>query len=187
MGSIDGYVFTTQASKVAKMVPLLNVCQQKAYSTIIMEGVFNTSIEDPHFLINNPRVFGKTFLFQAVSASTRAKGDIILAVASTGLAAQNLEVGRTARFKIPIDIKEDSTCDIKVKEALSKLIAASKLIIWDEIFSIHRYCVEAVERTVTDIMNNTKLWGGKATCFGGDPRQTLPVVKRGGRAQIVNA
>ena len=179
---------TIQASKVAKMVPLLNVCQQKAYS-IIMEGVYNTSIEDPHFLIDSPGGFGKTFLFQAVSASIRAKGDIILAVASTGLAAQNLEGGRTAhaRFKIPIDIKEDSTCNIKVQEALSKLIAASKLIIWDEIFSIHRYCVEAVERTVTDIMNNTKLWGGKATCFGGDPRQTLPVVKRGGRAQIVNA
>ena len=44
-----------------------------------------------------------------------------------------------------------------------------------------------MKRTVTDIMNQIKLWGSKATCFSGDPRQTLPVVKPGGRAQIVNA
>ena len=74
-----------------------------------------------------------------------------------------------------------------MQEALAKLITKAKIIIWDEVFSIHRYCVEAVERTVADIVDKNILWGGKCTCFGGDPRQTLPVVKRGGRPQIVNA
>jgi hypothetical protein len=36
-------------------------------------------------------------------------------------------------------------------------------------------------------MGSEQLFGGKVICFGGDPRQTLPVVRRGGRAQIVRA
>ena len=63
----------------------------------------------------------------------------------------------------------------------------SKLIIWDEVFSCHRYNVEALERTLRDIMASDQLFGAKVICFGGDPRQTLPVVRRGGRAQIVRA
>ena len=45
----------------------------------------------------------------------------------------------------------------------------------------------ALERTLRDIMASDQLFGGKVICFGGDPRQTLPVVRRGGRAQIVRA
>ena len=36
-------------------------------------------------------------------------------------------------------------------------------------------------------MDSKESFGGKVICFGGDPRQTLPVVRRGGRAQIVRA
>ena len=113
----------------------------------------------------------------------------MLNVASTGLAAQNLLGGRTAhsRFKIPIPIQEDSTCSIKVQSDLARLIKETKLIIWDEIFSCHRYNVEAVDRTLQDIMQSEELFGGKVVCLAGNPRQTLPVVKRAGRAGIVNA
>ena len=36
-------------------------------------------------------------------------------------------------------------------------------------------------------MHSQQPWGGKTVLLGGDPRQTLPVIKRAGRAQIVTA
>ena len=124
-----------------------------------------------------------------IAAKIRSEGGIVLNVATTGLAAQNLIGGRTAhsRFKIPIPIQEDSTCSIKAQSDLAKLLRETKLIVWDEIFSCHRYNVEAVDRSLQDIIETDELFGGKVVCLAGDPRQTLPIVKRGGRAAIVNA
>ena len=69
------------------------------------------------FILNAPGGYGKTFVFQVIASKIRSEGGIVLCVASTGLAAQNLEGGRTAhsRFKIPIDILEDSVCNIKAQ------------------------------------------------------------------------
>ena len=101
-------------------------------------------------ILNSPGGYGKTLVLKVIAARIRSEGGIVICVASTGLAAQNLEGGRTAhsRFKIPIDILEDSTCSIKAQSSLAKLIKMSKLIIWDEVFSCHRYNVEALERTL---------------------------------------
>ena len=51
----------------------------------------------------------------------------------------------------------------------------------------HRYCAEAVDRTLQDICDNTSLFGGITVVFGGDFRQILPVVVRGSREKIVVA
>ena len=128
-------------------------------------------------------------LFKIISAKIRSEGGIVLNVASTGLAAQNLVGGRTAhsRFKIPIPIMENSTCNIKAQSDLAKLIKQASLIIWDEVFSCHRYNIEAVDRTLRDIRQCDEMFGGIVVCLAGDPRQTLPIVKRGNRAAIVNA
>jgi len=37
-----------------------------------------------------------------------------------------------SRFAIPINVDENSTCNIKQGSPLAELIAKSKLIIWDE-------------------------------------------------------
>ncbi|CAF0889946.1 unnamed protein product [Brachionus calyciflorus] len=76
-----------------------------------------------------------------------------------------------------------STCDVSVQSDLAKLIQKAKLIIWDE----------ALDRSFRDIMKavNPQFenipFGNKVILFGGDFRQILPVVKKGNRAQIVNA
>ena len=177
----------TMSKIVASLKPNLNDCQahlcEKIYQAV--HGVSETKA----FIVSSPGGFGKTFAFQVLAAQVRSEGGIVLNVASTGLAAQNLVGGRTAhsRFKIPIPIHEDSTCSISVQSDLAKLLKECKLIIWDEIFSCHRFNVEAVDRTLQDIMESDKLFGGKVVCLAGDPRQTLPVVKRGSRAAIVNA
>ncbi|XP_042059616.1 uncharacterized protein LOC121804142 [Salvia splendens] len=138
---------------------------------------------------------GKTFIWRSLSAGIRSKGDIVLNVASSGIASLLLPGGRTAhsRFKIPINVNEDSMCNIKPGGALAELIVRAKLIIWDEAPMIHKHCIEAVDRTLRDIMrvcnevNSNKPFGGKTVVFGGDFRQILPVVPKGSRQDVVNA
>ena len=80
---------------------------------------------------------------------------------------------------------EDSTCSIPAQSGLANLLRKADMIVWDEIFSCDRFNLECVDRSLRDIMNSKELFGGKIVFLGGDPRQTLPVVKRGSRAQIV--
>lgn len=50
-----------------------------------------------------------------------------------------------------------------------------------------RQAVEALDRSLRDIMSCDMPFGGKVMLFGGDFRQVLPVVLRGTRAQITDA
>ena len=103
---------------------------------------------------------------------------IFLVVASSGIASLLLSGGRTthSRFKIPLDINEHSTCEIKKGTQLARLIEEAKLIIWDEAPMAHRYCFEAVDRTLRDILfisninGETKPFGGKPILLSGDFR-----------------
>ncbi|XP_026451085.1 uncharacterized protein LOC113351282 [Papaver somniferum] len=67
------------------------------------------------------------------------------------------------------------------------------MVIWDEALMIHRHAFEAQERTVKDLMNESKdktkekVFGGKTLLFGGDFRQILPVIRGGSRENIVDA
>ncbi|KAI6145421.1 DNA helicase Pif1 like protein, partial [Pisolithus tinctorius] len=60
------------------------------------------------------------------------------------------------------------------------------LIIWDEILTQHWHVVECVDHTLCDLLQDHP-FGGVTTLFGGDFRQTLPVVPHGSREQIVGA
>ncbi|CAH9133135.1 unnamed protein product [Cuscuta epithymum] len=58
---------------------------------------------------------------------------------------------------------------------------------------MHKYCFEALDRSLRDILRFTDSnsaenpFGGKTVVFGGDFRQILPVVTKGTRQNIVNA
>ncbi|XP_061347538.1 uncharacterized protein LOC133293039 [Gastrolobium bilobum] len=84
---------------------------------------------------------GKTFIWNTLSASIRSKSEIVLNVASSGIASLFLPGGRTAhsRFRIPIQITEDSTCNILQDSNIAELLAKTKLIIWDEAPMVHRF------------------------------------------------
>ena len=138
---------------------------------------------------------GKTFIWRALSAAVRSKGEIVLNVASSGNAALLLPGGRTAhsRFKIPLQIDECSTCNINKGSDLANLICAAKLIIWDEAPMTKKFCFEALDKTLRDIAADqnpnasNQPFGGKVIVFGGDFRQILPVVPNGSRQDIVFA
>ncbi|XP_025669993.1 uncharacterized protein [Arachis hypogaea] len=138
---------------------------------------------------------GKTFFWKTLASGLRSKGQIVLTVASSGIASLLLPGGRTthARFAIPLNLDEFSTCNIKQGSPLADLLIKTKLIIWDEAPMVNRYCIEALDRTMRDILrfNNSRseeqLFGGKTIVFGGDFRQILPVIPKGTRQEIVNA
>ncbi|GBP66856.1 ATP-dependent DNA helicase pif1 [Eumeta japonica] len=99
--------------------------------------------------------------------------------------------GRTAHstFKLPltVSLEKDSVCSIRKNGPLGKVLQDVSLIIWDECTMIHRAHVEALDRTLRDIRNCDKIMGGITVMFAGDFRQTLPVIVRGTRADIVKA
>ena len=132
---------------------------------------------------------GKTFVCNTIAASVRSTNRVALAVASSGIAALLLVGGHTAhsRFKIPIPIHGDSTCRILPDSDLAAVLHETAIIIWDEVPMQHRHTIEAVERTLRDILGNNLSFGGITMLFGGNFRQTLPVVPHGTRSHIVGA
>lgn len=115
---------------------------------------------------------------------------IVLAVASSGIAATLLDGGSTAhsRFKIPLDTTNEITYNIKKGTDRAELIKRAKLIFWDEAPMQHKHDFTAVSCTLSnlcDVSENVSL-GGKVVCFCGDFRQTLPVVPGRPRGTIIN-
>lgn len=122
-------------------------------------------------------------------------GYIVLAVASSGIAALLLPGGRTAhsRFKIPFDLQEGSTCSVSHGSDLALLLQQTRFIVWDEAPMTHKYAFEALDRILKDLMKaidqslESEPFGGKVIVFGGDFRQILPVVPKGSHEDIVGS
>ena len=66
-------------------------------------------------------------------AHVRSKGEVALAVASSGIAAILLDRGRTfhSRFKAPLKPTDTATLNISAQTSLAALIRRAKLIVWD--------------------------------------------------------
>ncbi|KAM0848546.1 hypothetical protein ACQ4PT_054297 [Festuca glaucescens] len=142
------------------------------------------------FFVDGPGGTGKTFLYRALLATVREQGKIALATATSGVAASIMSGGRTAhsRFKIPLRTNDGAICGFTKQSGTAKLLQAASLIIWDEASMTKRHAVEALYRSMRDIMDRPDLpFGGKTVVFGGDFRQVFPVVRKGTRAQIVDA
>uniref|UniRef100_A0A0R0KGP0 ATP-dependent DNA helicase n=1 Tax=Glycine max TaxID=3847 RepID=A0A0R0KGP0_SOYBN len=110
---------------------------------------------------------GKIFMCKTLVVALRSKGDIVLTFASSGIASLLLPNGITAhsKFSIPVPTLENSTCNIHQGTK-----QATKLIIWDEALMAHKYCFEALDKTLNDnmCMSNSDYvpFGGKVVFFG---------------------
>ncbi|XP_021975345.1 ATP-dependent DNA helicase PIF1-like [Helianthus annuus] len=136
---------------------------------------------------------GKTFLWRTLALSVRSREQIVLSVASSGIASLLMSRGRTAhsRFHIPINLDESSMCHIRPDGDVAYLLKHTRLIIWDEAPMVHRHAFEALDRTFKDVLvdksnlHSDGLFGGKVIVFGGDFRQILPVIPNGSRQEII--
>lgn len=170
----------------------LNLNQKHVYDAVLQS--VNSCIGHT-FFVHGYGGTGKTFLWNALLNAVRAQGKIALAVASSGIAALLLPGGRTphSRFRIPLDIQEHSLCAIKKNTHLAQLIQQTSLVIWDEAPVNHRHCFEALDRTLRDILSSNdpslldKQFGGLTIVFGGDFRQTLPVLPNAKKHEILSA
>ncbi|RCV06716.1 hypothetical protein SETIT_1G185800v2 [Setaria italica] len=111
---------------------------------------------------------GKTYLYKALLVRSM---DLIVVATTSSIAASIMPGGRTAhyRFKTPIKLGDSTMCSF------------TKQTKWDS------RVVEALDRTLQDVMGCTDPFGGKVMLFRGDFRQVLPVMARGTRAQITDA
>ena len=141
------------------------------------------------FCLDAPGGTGKTFVLSALLSAVRSDGFIALGTALSAAASKLLENGSTlhSKLKVPIQIKETSFCDFSKNNATGKLLLMASLLIIDEVTMGHKYIYEAIDRTLKNLLNCKKPFGGLVCVFAGDWRQTLPVVRRGSNAQIISS
>ena len=60
-------------------------------------------------------------------------------------------------------------------------------MIWDEVPMQHKYAADAVDRNLRDLLGKDVPFGGITIVFGGDFCQTLPIIPKDVRQQIVAA
>ncbi|KAG4949627.1 hypothetical protein JHK82_042850 [Glycine max] len=165
--------------------------EQKGIYNRIMQAVNNN--EGDMFFLYGYGGTGKIYIWRTLATSLKANNQIVIMVASSGIASLLLSGGRTAhsKFKIPVPIFKDSTCNIHQGSQLADLLNQTSLIIWDEAPMAHKFCFEALNQSLTDIIqqknNSNQIFGGKVIVFGEDFRQILLVIPRGSRSYIINA
>jgi len=130
-----------------------------------------------------------------LSAVVRSKGLIVLNAAFSGIVALLFLGERTAHstLTVPIEITEASSLTIEKDSPRADLVRVATLIIWDKAPMMHRWCFEAVDQSMRDIMskndplNEFRPFGGMTIVLGGDFMQILHVVRKRSRQDIVDA
>ena len=104
-------------------LPKMTCEQRKIYEEIL--SAVNKE-DGGMFFVSGFGGTGKTFLWKLLSAAIRSRGDIVLNVASSGIASLLLPGGRTAhsRFGIPLNPDEFSSCTMKHGSDQANLVKA---------------------------------------------------------------
>ncbi|XP_019236949.1 PREDICTED: uncharacterized protein LOC109217178 [Nicotiana attenuata] len=108
------------------------------------------------FFIDGPGGTGKTFLYRALLAAVRSKGFVAF-----------------------------SNSKFSKQSTLATLIRDAKLIVWDEVSMAKKKVIETFDILMKDLMDTNALFGEKVVVFGGDFRQTLPVVRSGKKEDFI--
>ncbi|XP_071941099.1 uncharacterized protein [Antedon mediterranea] len=127
--------------------------EQKTIATDFLHMV-NNKIPGIVFL-DAPGGTGKTFLLKYLLHTIRSKGWIVIACASSGIAARLIPGGKTlhSTFKIPLDVqyRDHPTCSINKNSALASILRETRGLIVDEALMTHKSAYEAMDYTLRDI------------------------------------
>jgi hypothetical protein len=163
--------------------------EQNIVFNAVTTAVLNSDSPYKLFFLDGPGGTGKTFLYNTILGYLRGRSVKCMAMATSGIAACLLNEGRTAHssLAIPLQLHDASVCSISAQSTLGQSLREVQLIVLDEACAGHRFMFEAIDRSLRDIRGIDSPNGGVVVLYGGDFRQTLPVVVRGGRKQTVQA
>ncbi|XP_050340837.1 uncharacterized protein LOC126767347 [Bactrocera neohumeralis] len=157
-GVNDAFERELQREREYICIPLLNPQQKELYDTVMK------AIDDGNvglIFLDSPGGTGKTFLISLILAAVRARSEIAVAVAFSGIAVTMLEGCRSAHsaLKLPLNLQavEEPTCNIAKHSAMAKVLITSKIIIWDECTMSHKRALQALNRTMKDLRNDARL------------------------------
>ena len=139
------------------------------------------------YFVEGPGGTGKTMVYNTLIAAARAQNKEVASGAWTGIAGTLLRFGGTLHslFKLPVPILETSSCNVSPTSAHAAMLRGLSVILIDEASMVPKHALDAIDRCLRDIMGNDVPFGGKLLLFGGDFRQTLPVVPRSTPTQII--
>jgi len=146
-------------AEVVMAIESLNDGQRAAYNGVIdAYAAHHAKV----IFIDGPGGTGKTYIENLILNVVRSRGDIALAVTSSGIAVLLLSGGRMAHsyLKIPITLNCTSFCYIHKQDDLAVLICQTKLILWDEAPMINKLAFEAMDRTLHDLTDRNEPFGG---------------------------
>lgn len=170
----------------SSMYHKLNNDQKLAFDEIIKSVLPNS--KQKLFFIDGPGGTGKTFLYKCLLHYFKHMSIIAQTIAWTGIAAILLPDGITSHraFNLPLNYM-DSEQHLSWTRRLKETLAKTQVFIWDEASMVPQMILNLIDRTFRDIFDSEEPFAGKCFIFGGDFRQVLPVIKKGGRQQIVQA
>ena len=157
------------------------------------KNIFNAVLESLKqkqkngIFIDGPRGSGKSYLLNILIDYLKFYDIPLLCVAWTGIAANLSKNGKTVHttFKLPLNITESTTCNVKHNSNDGKKFKEVQIIIWDEIAMTSNFAFKAVDCLLQDICKVKEIFGGKTVLVSGDFRQILPVVRHGSRIEVV--
>ena len=166
---------------------------QEIAATNILRCLFSsTNISNKHidnmFFVDGPGGSGKTYLYNFLVSVCKAFHLKVSCSAYSGVAATLLENGSTCHsvFKLPVPCTDGSKCHVSPSSEYGKYLKEVDMFIIDEVSMMNKYAFEAIDIMLQDVCKNKNPFGGKIMVFGGDFRQTLPIVKHGSADQIID-
>jgi hypothetical protein len=144
----DQHSLTTDANNAEDR---LNDDQRSAYEIILN---VMTNKEGKLFFVYGSGGTNKTFVWTTFLSHLRGQGKIVLTVVSSGITSLLLlgDIITHSRFKILINLHDESTCNITQQMKVAELVCKANLIIWDEAPVMHCRNFEIVNHTLRDLM-----------------------------------
>ena len=176
-----------EQDQVQERQPTFTAQQQEIYQTVVTATQNNDELL---VFIDARGGCGKTYLLNTILSAVRCMdgGSPALAMATTGIAANLLALGRTfhSRLKAPLTPTPESTLQITAQSNLAQLVRECKLMMIDEATMLDRFQFEALDWTLRDLMAVDRPFGGKRLILAGDFRQCLPVIKGASESEIIS-
>lgn len=175
-----------EAHEAQSFIAKLNQKQRDAFDKII-QAVDNETIQNRYFYLDGPGGYGKTFLYLTILSYIRGRGQKALPFATTGIAATLLKGGRTVHsgFKLPVPLLDTSVSSMRLTSEEAQVLREADIIIIDEVTMLPKHGFRCIDKLLREVKSKNLPFGGIVLVIGGDFKQTLPVVPRGTRTDII--